>query len=142
MNSYCLIPSSALSPPGLFSPDSGGKDAMSVCPGLLSCFRCVRLCNPIDCSPPGSSLHGNSPGKNTEWVVMPSPPGDLPHPGIEPASLMSPALADGFFTTSHTWEAPHMQSTSFKMPGWLKHKLELRLLGEIATISYMQVIPP
>ena len=31
---------------------------------------------------------------------MPYPPlGDLPDPGIEPASLMSPALADGFFTT-------------------------------------------
>ena len=29
---------------------------------------------------------------------MPSP-GDLPNPGIEPKSLMSPALADGFFTT-------------------------------------------
>jgi len=27
------------------------------------------------------------------------PPGDLPHPGIEPRSLMSPALAGGFFTT-------------------------------------------
>ena len=78
MNSYCLIPSSALSPPGLFSPDSGGKDAMSVCPGLLSCFRCVRLCNPIDCSPPGSSVHGNSPGKNTEWVAMPSSRGSSP----------------------------------------------------------------
>ena len=32
-------------------------------------------------------------------------PGDLPDPGIEPASPMSPALADGFFTTSATWEA-------------------------------------
>ena len=30
---------------------------------------------------------------------------DLPHPGIEPASLMSPALAGGFFTSSATWEA-------------------------------------
>ena len=29
-----------------------------------------------------------------------SPPGDLPNPGIKPASLISPALADGFFTTS------------------------------------------
>ena len=28
-----------------------------------------------------------------------SPPGDLPDPGIEPVSLMSPALAGGFFTT-------------------------------------------
>ena len=33
------------------------------------------------------------------------PPGDLSNPGIKPASLMSPALAGGFFTTSATWEA-------------------------------------
>ena len=32
--------------------------------------------------------------------------GDLPDPGIEPVSLISPALAGGFFTTSTTWEAP------------------------------------
>ena len=31
--------------------------------------------------------------------------GDLPNPGTEPASLMSPALAGGFFTTSASWEA-------------------------------------
>ena len=33
------------------------------------------------------------------------PPGDLPGTGIEPMSLMSPALAGRFFTTSATWEA-------------------------------------
>ena len=34
------------------------------------------------------------------WSGLPfSPPGDLPDPGIEPVSLMSPALAGGFFTT-------------------------------------------
>ena len=33
------------------------------------------------------------------------PPGDLPDPGTEPVSLMSPALAGGFFTTGATWEA-------------------------------------
>ena len=33
-------------------------------------------------------------------------PGDLPDPGIKPMSLVSPALANGFFTTSTTWEAP------------------------------------
>ena len=32
------------------------------------------------------------------------PPGDLPDPGVEPASLLSPALAACFFTTSTTWE--------------------------------------
>ena len=40
------------------------------------------------------------------WSGWPSPPpGDLPNPGIESASLMSSALADAFFTTSATWEA-------------------------------------
>ena len=33
-------------------------------------------------------------------------PGDLPDPGIEPVSLMPPALAGRFFTTGATWEAP------------------------------------
>ena len=27
---------------------------------------CLTLCDPMDCSPPGSSAHGDSPGKNTE----------------------------------------------------------------------------
>ena len=40
------------------------------------------------------------------WSVLPGPlPGDPPDPGIEPVSLMSPALAGGFFTSSTTWEA-------------------------------------
>ena len=40
------------------------------------------------------------------WSGLPfPPPGDLPSPGIEPASLKSPALAGGFLTTSTTWEA-------------------------------------
>ena len=39
------------------------------------------------------------------WSGLPcSPPGDLPDPGIELLSLMSPALAGRFLTTSATWE--------------------------------------
>ena len=34
-----------------------------------------------------------------------------------------------------------LQSTSCTMPGWMKHKLESRLPGEIPTISYMHIIP-
>ena len=42
------------------------------------------------------------------WSELPFPsPGDLPNPQIKPASLMSPTLASGFFTTSTTWEALH-----------------------------------
>ena len=35
----------------------------------------------------------------------------------------------------------YMQSTSCEMPGWMTHKLESRLLGEISTTSDMQIIP-
>ena len=39
------------------------------------------------------------------WSGLPlPPPGDLPDPGIQPESLLSPALAGRFFTTSATWE--------------------------------------
>ena len=36
----------------------------------------------------------------------------------------------------------YMQSTSFEMPGWMKHKLESRLPGEISITSDMQMTPP
>ena len=44
------------------------------------------------------------------WSGLPClPPEELPDPGIEPASLMSPALAGRLFTTSATWEALQKQ---------------------------------
>ena len=64
---------------------------------------------------------------------MPCPiPGDLPNPGIEPASLTSPALAGGFFTSSTTWEAPiiwHLkQIGKVKMlTQWVLHELTRNL---------------
>ena len=42
----------------------------------------------------------------------------------------------------HAAYLTYMQSTSCKMLGWLKHKLESRLAGEISVISEMQMIPP
>ena len=42
------------------------------------------------------------------WSVLPFPPArDLPNPGIEPESLVSPALAAGFFTTSAPNDTRH-----------------------------------
>ena len=35
----------------------------------------------------------------------------------------------------------YMQSTSYEMPGWMKHKVESRLPGEISITSDMQIIP-
>ena len=50
-----------------------------------------------------ASLCMDSPGKNSRVGCY---LGVLPNPGIKPWSLMSLALAGGFFTTSATWEAP------------------------------------
>ena len=58
------------------------------------------LCDPMNCSLPGSSIHGILQARTLEWVAI-STPGDRPDPGIKP---MSPALAGDFFTTSATWE--------------------------------------
>ena len=61
----------------------------------------LTLCDPVDHSPPGSSVHGILQARTVEWFLCP-PPGDLPNPGTGPVSLMSPTLAGRFFTTSVT----------------------------------------
>ena len=76
----------------------------------------------MDCSPPGSSVHEDSPGKNTGVACHFLLQGmDLRHLGTEPMSLMYPALADGFFITSATWET-HTALT------WTQTKTSLTLL--------------
>ena len=62
------------------------------------CQWCPTLGDPIDCSPPGSSVHGILQARIPSRLPFP-PPGDLSGPGIEPVSSMSPAMAGGFFTT-------------------------------------------
>ena len=48
------------------------------------------------------------------WNGLPcSPPGDLPDPGIEPMSIISPAFAGRFFTTSTTWEDWNLEMSSW-----------------------------
>ena len=42
----------------------------------------------------------------------------------------------------HPAHLTYMQSTSYEMPGWMMHKLESRLLGEISVTSDMQMPPP
>jgi len=59
----------------------------------------------MGCSPPGSSVRGILQARILEWVACPAP-GDLPDPRIELMSLISLALADEFFSTKATWEAP------------------------------------
>ena len=60
----------------------------------------------MDCSPPGSSIHGFS--RQEYWNGLPWPsPGDLPHPGIKPTS---PAPAGGFCYQWAIWEDSDLRS--------------------------------
>ena len=56
--------------------------------------------------------HQASLSRQEYWSGLPcSSAGDLPNPGTEPASLVSPALAGGISTTSATWEV-HVRRNS------------------------------
>ena len=74
------------------------------------------------------------------WSGLPFPsPGDLPDPGIEPMSLMSPAWAGRFFTTSATWCTwVILISHSSQGEEWLRGGLKLQcccLLGWLLNLS-------
>ena len=74
---------------------------MLVCAESLQSYLIV--CDLLDHSPLDSSVYRIS--RQEYWGELPClPPGDFPGPGIEPASLKSPALAGSLFTTSATWE--------------------------------------
>ena len=73
---------------------------------MLSCLICVQLCVTLWTVTCQASLSmGFSRQKYWNGLTCP-PPGDLPSPGIKLVSLVSPALAGGFFATSATCEAP------------------------------------
>ena len=66
----------------------------------------VRLfANPVDCSPPDSSVHGINKARTLEWGAFyssrgSSSPGDLPNSGMESVSASVPAPASEFFNPS------------------------------------------
>ena len=65
---------------------------------------CLTLCDTLNYSLPGSSVHRVL--RQEYWSGLPRlPPRELPKAGIRPVPLMSPALAGGFFISSATWEA-------------------------------------
>ena len=73
---------------------------------MLSHFCCVQLfANPWTIARQAPLSMGFS--RQGHWSGLPCPPpGNLPNPGTEPVSLLSPVLAGRFFTTWATWEAP------------------------------------
>ena len=101
-----------------------------VCTRLLSHFSSVQLF-----VTPQTVVH-QAPlsmgfSRQEYWSWLPCPPlQDLPHPGIEPLSPASPALAGGFFTTSATWEAPYQWVSPAKAHLQQKHGLWVWMLHQ------------
>ena len=70
---------------------------------MLSCLSCVRLFSTLwtvdHQAPPSMGF-----SRQEYWSELTCPPlEDLPDPGIESESLLSPAMAGGFFTSSTMW---------------------------------------
>ena len=83
---------------------------------------CPPLCDPMDCSPQGSSVHGNSPGKNTGVGFPCLPPRDLPNPGIKPRS---PTLqADSLLSEPLDIMVPQKMGSVVELwAGWVPNQL-------------------
>ena len=81
---------------------------------MLACVHakllqsCLTLCDPMDHSLAGSSVHRILQTRILEWITMPSTR-ETSCPGIKCTSLVSPALTSMFFTSSATWEALEWQ---------------------------------
>ena len=65
----------------------------------MCALSCLTLCDPMDCNPPGSSVHEIFQARIQEWVAITYSRGPcLPNPGIKPVSLKSPLLVGRSFT--------------------------------------------
>ena len=93
---------------------------MCVCVCVCVCV-CARagarcpvptLCNPMDCSPPGSSLHGISQARILEWVAISFSRGSSRSKDRTCVSCVS-CIAGRFFTTGPTREAPVSEYSHF-----------------------------
>ena len=81
------------------------RQASYFCMHAQSLQLWTALCNSIDCSPPGFSVHGILQARILEWVLCP-PLGDFPDLGIELTSACISCIAGGLFTHWTTWESP------------------------------------
>ena len=74
--------------------------------GELVTQSCPTLCDPVDCNPPGSSVHGILPARILEWVAIPFSRESSPPRGGSPISC----IAGRFFTVWATRQYSVMNS--------------------------------
>ena len=106
---------------------------------------CLTLYDPINCSLAGTSIHGDSPGKNTAVGCHALFQGIFPTRGLNLGLVLKNPAAGGFFTTTTTWEAPkwsiaiteiHCQATSKNQTQAVFHISPLTEASSRDTIIY------
>ena len=98
---------------------------------MLSHFSRIGLCDPVDCSPPASTVRGILQARILEWVAMPSSRGSSwPRDGTH-GSYVSCICRQVYYTISTTWEAPEeLLKVKVKL---LSH---VRLFATLWTVAY------
>ena len=103
-----------------------------VCPKSFSCVWLFVTPWTVACQAPLSMRFS----RQEYWSGLPfPPPGDLPDPGIKPASRMSPALADRLFTTSAAGEA-------LVNKAWVKRIVNLGVIRQCEPAPHSFPFPP
>ena len=96
---------------------------------------CLTLCDPKDCSHQAPLSMGFS--RQECWSGLPFPtPGDLPNPGITPASVASPALASRFFVAGPGFFFCNLLCILGGWPMWIMS------VGSLASCLLAGFIPP
>ena len=87
---------------------------------VLVTQSCLTLCNPMDCSTPGSSVHWVLQARILEWVATPVS-GNLPNPGIEPGSPVGLPQCRGilYYLSHQGWDLDETSVTILQV--WLPH---------------------
>jgi len=145
--------------------DSPGKNTGVGCHFLLQCMKvksqselaqvCPTLSDPMDCSLPGSSVHGIFQARVLQWgaiafsniiYYMLNTCMQVKKQQLEPdvEQWTGSKLGKEYIKAVYCHPAYliYLQSTSFEMLGWMKRKLESRLPGEISITTDTQMIPP
>ena len=100
---------------GFFIHWAIGKHLANSCG--LAAQSCPTLCDPVDCSPPGSSVQGTSPARTPEWVAISFSRGSSP---LRDGTWVS-YIAGRFFTN---WDSREAQTQL-----WVCRKFKFSLLG-------------
>ena len=96
----------------------------------------------MDCSPPGSSVHGILQARIQSGLLCP-PPGNLPNSEIKPTAAVSPALAGRLFTTVNNFQFSSVAQSCLTLcdpmnrstPGFPVHRQLLDIFAAAAAKS-------